>query len=517
MSIAWEKAQAQRQAQAETQEFSVDPSINHKIKIATAGLQKNIMNLFWQFPTDKDKELVADFIIACIKQENIAINTKCTYLIALAYLSRYLKNKKSFDDMTSDDLTSYIDSLQPDNPPPDVHQSWINTQKTMALSFSKFFKWKTYPKLTPQQRKRLPKDKQPSILEGLIFPTKKGSKSPVTASDIWHDKDVAVFVKYCSHNPRLRLYHSLAHQASGRVSELLQLKIGDIADNIQTDENGKLCALVDIGRYGKKKESRIIGITDFTIQYYQAYLPYHPDPTNKKAFLFVSREHSAQSRNLPITSGAMRSDYINYRDKHIPKLLKRPDVSEEDKKHLEFIRDNRKWYPRIMRHSSLTKLAGDPNVNDYVLREHAGWSKRSDMVEIYTHDLKGSSVEHVMLAYGINLKGSKKKQNEKLQQEMVGQYCPFCHMVNVPDAQICSSCRRPISPLSITKVMEENEQTKKELAEIREIFVRIEENEVKLKQKNEELAALQNHIMKRLAWQEEKDKEKMKPSQESQE
>jgi Phage integrase, N-terminal SAM-like domain len=158
MSIEWENAQAQ--TQAETQEFSEDPAVNHKIKIATSGLQKNIMNLFWQFPTDKDKELVADFIITCTKQENIAVNTKRTYLIALAYLSRYLKNKKSFDDMTAEDLTSYLNSLQPTDDPAALsnpHQSWINTQKTMALSFSKFFKWKALPSFDPTGKEKVTK------------------------------------------------------------------------------------------------------------------------------------------------------------------------------------------------------------------------------------------------------------------------------------------------------------------------------------------------------------------------
>lgn len=88
-------------------------------------------------------------------------------------------------------------------------------------------------------------------------------QSPVKQKDIWDDKDIAVFLKYCTDNPRLRLYHALAYETSARPSELLQLKIGYIADNIQTDDNGKLCALVDVGRYGKKRKSRIVGITDF--------------------------------------------------------------------------------------------------------------------------------------------------------------------------------------------------------------------------------------------------------------
>ena len=44
--------------------------------------------------------------------------------------------------------------------------------------------------------------------------------------------------------------------------------------------------------------------------------------------------------------------------------------------------ETRKWFPYIVRHSSLSKMA--PNVSEYRLREHAGWSKRSDIDEIYT-------------------------------------------------------------------------------------------------------------------------------------
>jgi integrase len=74
-------------------------------------------------------------------------------------------------------------------------------------------------------------------------------------------------LKYCTDNKRLRFYHALAMETSGRPGELLQLKIGDI--NIETDTEGKLYATLDIGRYDKKKESRVVGITEFSIQYYQ--------------------------------------------------------------------------------------------------------------------------------------------------------------------------------------------------------------------------------------------------------
>ena len=58
MSIAWENTTTN-----ETQEFSIYPVINRKIKSAVEGLQPSIQKYFLEFPTEKDKELVADFIL----------------------------------------------------------------------------------------------------------------------------------------------------------------------------------------------------------------------------------------------------------------------------------------------------------------------------------------------------------------------------------------------------------------------------------------------------------------------
>ncbi|MFL6490096.1 MAG: hypothetical protein ACJ70M_01185 [Nitrososphaera sp.] len=95
MSIAWEENNTI--TTIETQEFSIDPIINRKIKTAVNGLQKSIQNYFLEFPTERDKELVADFLISCSQKENVAIKTKRVYLIALTYLSRFLDNKRSFE------------------------------------------------------------------------------------------------------------------------------------------------------------------------------------------------------------------------------------------------------------------------------------------------------------------------------------------------------------------------------------------------------------------------------------
>jgi integrase len=147
---------------------------------------------------------------------------------------------------------------------------------------------------------------------------KKGSKSPVKAKDIWSEQDDAVLLKYCKEDPRLRFYHALAMDTSGRPGELLQIKIGDI-DIKRAPESGEWYTRLDIGRYGKKKESRIVPMIN-SIKYYREYLPSHPQAGNPNAFVFISKEYSSKYRNQPISVGALRaimlalerSAYLNF-------------------------------------------------------------------------------------------------------------------------------------------------------------------------------------------------------------
>lgn len=153
-------------------EFSADSIINTKVKAAITGLkQKCIRDLFLEFPTDRDKELVADFIIACDRQENIAISTKRAYLVELARLSKSKSKsvKKPLESMVAKDLTEYLNSIQPEDKSADPDESWINTQKAYCMPLLKFFKWLAYPDSTPQERKHMSRDKLPSLVYLLLF------------------------------------------------------------------------------------------------------------------------------------------------------------------------------------------------------------------------------------------------------------------------------------------------------------------------------------------------------------
>jgi Phage integrase, N-terminal SAM-like domain len=169
MSISWEESTS---ALSATQEFTSDSVLNQKIKDVTAGLQGTVKNKFKLFPTDKDKELVADFLQACLRQENITVSTKKVYILGLNYLSKHFSYRKSFIDITAQDISNYLGSLQQDESK-DPDRKWVNTRNTWASVILKFYKWVAYPNLSPENRKRLPKEKLPAVLNQLYFVAKR--------------------------------------------------------------------------------------------------------------------------------------------------------------------------------------------------------------------------------------------------------------------------------------------------------------------------------------------------------
>jgi integrase/recombinase XerD len=189
--------------------------------------------------------MVADFIIESYHKKNIAVKTKCAYITSLVYLSRYLGHKKSFGDMTAEDIvTGYLNSLK--RPvEADSDERWINTFNLRAAVYLKFFKWLTQRDLPANERKL---SKVP-MLKGLKFLKRKGPKTHVKPTDLWTLEDDALFMKYCE-DSRIVCYHAMSRDTSARPGELLGVRIGDVKIK-KTAGSSKMFAEIEIGRYGK--------------------------------------------------------------------------------------------------------------------------------------------------------------------------------------------------------------------------------------------------------------------------
>ena len=125
--------------------------------------------------------------------------------------------------MTAIDIvTGYLNSLKrPFEADPD--QRWIATYNLRASVFLKFFKWLTQPDLEASSRQV---DACP-MLKGLRFVKKKGPKTHIKPTDLWTLEGDAIFVKYCE-DVRITCYHMMSRDTSGRLGELLAIRIGVI-------------------------------------------------------------------------------------------------------------------------------------------------------------------------------------------------------------------------------------------------------------------------------------------------
>ncbi|MDQ3999096.1 MAG: hypothetical protein M3208_02635 [Thermoproteota archaeon] len=93
--------------------------------------------MFFKFPTEEDKELVADFVLTCMHQENVAIRTKLVYISSLAQPSKYFDYKKPLKGMTGKEIAEYLGSMRRDQTL-DQGQKWVNTHNTMPYPSQSF-------------------------------------------------------------------------------------------------------------------------------------------------------------------------------------------------------------------------------------------------------------------------------------------------------------------------------------------------------------------------------------------
>jgi hypothetical protein len=153
------------------EEFSNNFALDRKIKEACLGLKPCTQHLLMELPTDQDRELIANYIIEWANTYGngimMSVNTKISYITSLVYLSRYLGYKKSFKQMTREDIIDgYLKSIKRDFSQ-DPDQKWVNTYRTRANKILTFWKWLTQPDLKPEERQ------VPPQLKGLKVPRRK--------------------------------------------------------------------------------------------------------------------------------------------------------------------------------------------------------------------------------------------------------------------------------------------------------------------------------------------------------
>lgn len=167
-----------------------------------------------------------------------------------------------------------------------------------------------------------------------------------------------------------------------------------------------------------------------SIPYLKDYLDHeHPQPGNPSSILICG---IGKSLARSLNTQAIDQIYGRLKNVFFTKLLLDPNVIPEDKQKISELL-KKPWNPYIIRHSALTEKS--KILKEHVLRQHAGWSPRSQMHLRYLHYYGNESSESILEAYGIVTRDQ--KQSDALRPKQ----CPNCNEPNKPDCKFCARCR----------------------------------------------------------------------------
>jgi integrase/recombinase XerD len=392
--------------------------INPIIKQATLNLPKRFQEILL---SNADNGItIAKFIINLNTDINPAKTYKAGIIEVLAMLSKHT-HFKSFQDMTHDDLISFLNSRRKTEEADSTHK-WIGTYNSYRRILIRFFRWLYYPDIATNKRPK------PACLEN-ISELRRKEDSTYQPTDLWSPQEDALFLKYCN-SRRIKCYHMLARDLSARPHEILKMKIRDI---VFKSENGHQYAQANLNG---KTGPRSIPIFN-ALPYLKDYLSSeHPFPGNINSPLICGE---SKSLGRPISPKALFRIYRTHKLEIFPKPLNSPIVTPEDKPRIKDLL-KKPWNPYVVgRHTSLTAKA--KILKEPILKMHAGWRQNSNMHLKYEHWFGNEHSRALLEEYGIIQKDEFTDDLLLLKPKI----CPNCSEPNQKDSKFCSKCRIVLS------------------------------------------------------------------------
>jgi site-specific recombinase XerD len=135
-----------------TTTVSSNKDLERSINSLTAGALPYFRNIFRQLALEnpQNADTLCQFLITEHTERNIKLSTRIAHIKIICWFNRFL-NYKNFQEITKDDVTSYLSSLRRSETDDPCHR-WIGTYNTRQMVLSKFFRW-LYNQDEPNQDK----------------------------------------------------------------------------------------------------------------------------------------------------------------------------------------------------------------------------------------------------------------------------------------------------------------------------------------------------------------------------
>lgn len=362
-------------------------------------------------PAEQEKQQIINEYLKALEVE---VNPSRSYQIitqkVLTKLAQF-HNVKFFTNMEREDILSYLNSLKNS----DMMHSWIGTYNLHLVVLIRFFKWLYNPALEVKQRPK------PEVVQN-VPQLRRKEVSIYKPSDLWTLDDDLVFLKYCP-SARDRCYLAISRDLSARPHEILDLKNKDII--FKSAGNKQYAEVLVNGKTG----TRHLPLID-SLPYVKEWLDQHPRRNDSNAYFICSLDRKNFAKQMSLRG--LQGVYKRYKDNYYLPLSKDSSVPKEDRQRIiDLIQ--KPWNPYIRRHSALTQKSAI--LKEHTLRQHAGWSSRSQMHLKYLHYYGNESSNSLLQEYGIL-----SKDNEKA-DVLRPKSCPNCNEPNRPDQRFCVKCK----------------------------------------------------------------------------
>ena len=192
-----------------------------------------------------------------------------------------------------------------------------------------------------------------------------------------------------------------------------------------------------------------------SLPYVKEWCDQHPQRHNREAPLICSLDRKVYCKQMTVRG--LYGIYEQYKEKYFPKLLKDLTIPNKEKRKIEDLL-RKPWNLYIRRHSSLTQKS--KYSKEYILRQHTGWSSRSQMHLKYVHYFGNESSESILQEYGILPKDNQEADVLRPKQ------CPNCQEPNRPDQKFCTKCKLVLTIEAFQDTLEEQKKKDKQIEEL---------------------------------------------------
>lgn len=338
----------------------------------------------------RNKDLILNFDKIC-QIEGLGKPRRIKLVSTLVILARdYLK--KDFDKVTKEDLKNAVLNIDSR----DDYSVW--TKQGYKSILKKFYKWLVFG---DDYRG---KAEYPAIVSWLRVNIKKKDQPRVQASDILTEKEIDELIEAAEH-PRDKAFISMLYELGARIGEIGTLRIKDVSK----DEHS---FIIDLRGKTGHRPVRIVESDPLLT----AWLNMHPLKDNPNAPLWILI--GDRNKNKRMEYRAVRALVLRLAKK--ARLKKRV-------------------HPHLFRHSRVTHLLKNKQINESQAKVYFGWTPDSTMLSEYSH-LTSQDVNDAMLEiHGIRTE-EKPEKEERIKQ------CPRCKALNRKNYSFCGKCGSILDP-----------------------------------------------------------------------